>query len=161
MHARTHARFIDATRVIHAQFVPLASFVPNSCHSRAFRRYGRGTSIPARIDATPPQRLANRTPARTMRGPRVNCASMRFVNRCGCEMSMAPHHCATFRKRCAMTRSNRRFAATTAREPHARVIHAQTENRPAHGARKRAIREPARPQNAESTTSCCPMARLN
>eukprot|EP00974_Lingulodinium_polyedra_P102084 9885414-Lingulodinium_polyedra.AAC.1 len=44
---------------------------------------------------------------------------MRGASRCGRETSIRPHHCATFRKRCVMTPSNRRFAVATARKPYA------------------------------------------
>eukprot|EP00974_Lingulodinium_polyedra_P116072 11157806-Lingulodinium_polyedra.AAC.1 len=52
-------------------------------------------------------------------------ASARSASRRGCETSVRSHHCAEFVKRCAMTRSSRRFAATTAREPHARALRAR------------------------------------
>eukprot|EP00974_Lingulodinium_polyedra_P133125 11224456-Lingulodinium_polyedra.AAC.1 len=62
-------------------------------------------------------------------------ANVRRANRCGRETSIQPHHCATFQRRCAMTRSKRRFAVATARKPHARALHARPEHRPARGAR--------------------------
>eukprot|EP00974_Lingulodinium_polyedra_P104296 10095383-Lingulodinium_polyedra.AAC.1 len=52
-----------------------------------------------------------------------------------------------------MPLSNRRFAIAAACKPHARALHARTEKRPAHGARKRAIRKPLRLRNAASTAS--------
>eukprot|EP00974_Lingulodinium_polyedra_P096249 9330917-Lingulodinium_polyedra.AAC.1 len=59
------------------------------------------------------------------------CANVRCASRRGRETSIRPHHCATFRERCAMTRSTRHFAVTTARKPHARALHARTDNRSA------------------------------
>eukprot|EP00974_Lingulodinium_polyedra_P032304 3111222-Lingulodinium_polyedra.AAC.1 len=45
-----------------------------------------------------------------------------------------------------MTRSNRRFAVAGARKSRVRAVHARAEKCPAHGVRKRAMREPSRPQ---------------
>eukprot|EP00974_Lingulodinium_polyedra_P060385 5821889-Lingulodinium_polyedra.AAC.1 len=52
---------------------------------------------------------------------------------------MQLHHCATPYKRCDTTRSNRRFAVATARNPHARALHARARQKwHTHGIRDRA-----------------------
>eukprot|EP00974_Lingulodinium_polyedra_P100140 9700194-Lingulodinium_polyedra.AAC.1 len=52
-------------------------------------------------------------------------ANVRFASRCANETLAQPRHCATSAKRCAMMRSNRRFAGATARKLHARALHAR------------------------------------
>eukprot|EP00974_Lingulodinium_polyedra_P111754 10807372-Lingulodinium_polyedra.AAC.1 len=64
----------------------------------------------------------------------------RHASRCANETSTQPHHCATRHNSCAMARPNRRVAAATARESHARAPHAQTSSWSAHGTRERAVR---------------------
>eukprot|EP00974_Lingulodinium_polyedra_P047365 4544760-Lingulodinium_polyedra.AAC.1 len=51
-------------------------------------------------------------------GPFAECASVRFASRCGGDASTRPRCCAVVAKRCAMTRSKRRFAAAAAQTPH-------------------------------------------
>eukprot|EP00974_Lingulodinium_polyedra_P116957 11161187-Lingulodinium_polyedra.AAC.1 len=52
-----------------------------------------------------------------------------------------------------MTRSNRRCAVATARKPHARALHAWTDNWLTRGKCKHVFRGPLRPQNVDSTAS--------
>eukprot|EP00974_Lingulodinium_polyedra_P046569 4462552-Lingulodinium_polyedra.AAC.1 len=56
----------------------------------------------------------------------MECANARF-GCCGNETSIRPRRSAAFVKCCAMTWPNRHVAATTARKPHARALHARTE----------------------------------
>eukprot|EP00974_Lingulodinium_polyedra_P077947 7546120-Lingulodinium_polyedra.AAC.1 len=48
-------------------------------------------------------------------------ANVRFASRCENETPIRPRHCAAFGRHCAMTLSNRRLAATTARKWQARA----------------------------------------
>eukprot|EP00974_Lingulodinium_polyedra_P101276 9811646-Lingulodinium_polyedra.AAC.1 len=66
-------------------------------------------------------------------------ANMLFASGCGRETSIRPHRWAAIRERCGMTRSNHRFAGAAARKPHARALHAGTENQSARAARMRAM----------------------
>eukprot|EP00974_Lingulodinium_polyedra_P095219 9226733-Lingulodinium_polyedra.AAC.1 len=52
------------------------------------------------------------------------------ASRCGNETPARPHHFAMFYNRCAMIGLSRRFAAATARTPHAGALHGRTNCRP-------------------------------
>eukprot|EP00974_Lingulodinium_polyedra_P119121 11169938-Lingulodinium_polyedra.AAC.1 len=46
----------------------------------------------------------------------MECTNVRSTSRCGGGRRSQPHHCETFCKRCTTMRSNRPFAAATARK---------------------------------------------